>query len=177
MAVMLTIEGTYKVQSSVAGKSDLKDFKLQKPWPIEMDAEDFDEMQVANFYVKNFMLETWLRGDKEISKEYRGFHECAVEHVRLLDNEEIEEFVGSGELLAIDPYDFSAADIDKMKRTALILSFVMMDGDQTPYVARTKTIWQGRDVVEQRSYLKVRLGLEDEVEKVQAKTKSVHLSF
>ena len=171
MAVMLTIEGSYKKSSNVAGKKDLGQFTIQKPWPIAIEQEDFAEMQSANFYIKNFMLDTWLRDDKEISKDYLGHHGCSVEHVRELDDEEIEEFVKSGKLLAIDPHEFTAEDVSNMKRTEMILAFVMMDGDQTPHMAQTKSVWQGRDVKEMRSNLKTHLGLEDAVEKVTAANK------
>lgn len=171
MAVMLTIEGTYKVASVIAGKKDLKEFRIQKPWPISMEDEDFDEMNAANFYIKNFFLDKWLRDDKEISKEYWGLHSCSVEGVRQLDDDEIQNLLDSGELLAIDPDSISAKDVNEMKKRELISTVIMMDGDQTPFMAQNKSLWQSRNEQDMRSVLKDHLGLEDEVEIVKAKNK------
>lgn len=171
MAVMLRIEATYKKPSAFADKKDLKEVVLFKPWPIMIEEEDFVEMQVANFYVKNFFLDDWFKQDPVIAKEYRGKHNCMVDSVRALSDEEIEQFIESGDLLAVEPSDLTAKEIGKMKRSDLIKCFMMMDGDQTKYLARTKTTWQGRDIVAQRDLLKEQLGLSDAVEQVKAKDK------
>ena len=144
MAVMLRIECTYKKPSAFADKKDLAEVVFNKPWPIMIEKEDFAEMQVANFYIKNFFMDEWLKEDEKIAREYRGLHGCMVDSVRELSDKEIEECVDKGELLAVDPYELTAADVNIMKRSEIILSFVMMDGDQTKYIARTKSIWQSR---------------------------------
>lgn len=179
MASLLTYAVKYKVPSAIAGKYDLKDVKVQVPYPFDVDPENAGE---ANFYMRRFFLEEHVKQKDPLN--YYGFHEMKLDVVQELSDEDVEKYIESGDLVAIDPMDLTAEDINGFTKTKQFINVLMMSdiehlknekgeceyNDVTDYVARNLSLYVGTDMQQKRSQLKKFLGINEAKET--AKTSS-----
>lgn len=167
MAVKLLIEGQYTTPSNVSGKYDIADYSTSIAYPIAIDEDDYTAQREAMFYIKNLFLKKVLK--KELESKFKGLRSAEITVVKEMTDEEIAESLESGELMAIDPYSLTASEINKFKDKEIFWTLILMDGDNTTEIARTKSVWIGTDMQGKRSKLKSLLGIQEEVEQVVSK--------